>query len=132
MPASDEVLRTQGLRKTFEAETAPIRALRGVDLTLGRGEFLAVMGPSGCGKSTLLNLIAGLDAPTAGEIVVAGTPLRGKTESELAAIPGPNDPHPLAPGAKINGMRNGGETRGGLAGKILAAHRTDRTAPHGG
>ena len=57
------VLEVRGLRKTYEsqeAEGAPVRALRGVDMTMGEGEFVAVMGPSGCGKSTLLNLVAGL------------------------------------------------------------------------
>ena len=50
----------------------PVRALRGADLDVARGEFVAVMGPSGCGKSTLLNLIAGLDGPDEGEVEVAG------------------------------------------------------------
>jgi putative ABC transport system ATP-binding protein len=79
-------LRAEGLRKTFDADTAPIPALRGVDLTLGRGQFVAVMGPSGSGKSTLLNLVAGLDVPTAGEVFVDGTSLAGRNESELARI----------------------------------------------
>jgi putative ABC transport system ATP-binding protein len=79
-----DVLRTTRLRKTFESEGAPVRALRGVDLLVGDGEFVAVMGPSGCGKSTLLNLVAGLDTPNDGEIVVAGETLAGKSESELA------------------------------------------------
>ena len=61
-----------GVRKTFEAELAPVRALRGVDLDIEAGEFVAVMGPSGCGKSTLLNLIAGLDVADEGEITIAG------------------------------------------------------------
>ena len=61
-----------------------MRALRGVDLAVERGEFVAVMGPSGCGKSTLLNLVAGLDTPTDGEIVLAGESLVGKDETELA------------------------------------------------
>jgi putative ABC transport system ATP-binding protein len=82
--AHGEAVRTEGLRKTFELDTAPVRALRGVDLTIGRGEFVAVMGPSGCGKSTLLNLIAGLDVPTAGEVVLAGIRLNGMSESDLA------------------------------------------------
>ena len=59
-----DALTVTGLRKTFEAENAPVRALRGVDLTVDPGEFIAVMGPSGCGKSTLLNLVAGSTSPT--------------------------------------------------------------------
>ena len=51
------VVETRGLRKTFESEGAPVRALRGVDFTMTPGEFVAVMGPSGCGKSTLLRVL---------------------------------------------------------------------------
>ena len=80
------VVVTRDLRKNYEAEGAPVRALRGVDMTIDPGEFVAVMGPSGCGKSTLLNLIAGLDTPTDGEISVAGESLAGKDENELARI----------------------------------------------
>ena len=80
------VLETRALRKTFEADGAPVRALRGVDVTLHAGEFVAVMGPSGCGKSTLLNLVAGLDVPTDGEVIVAGESLVGRTEDELAVM----------------------------------------------
>ena len=82
----DLVLVTRGLRKTFESEGAPVRALRGVDFQMTPGEFVAVMGPSGCGKSTLLNLVAGLDTPTDGEISLAGESLVGKTEDELAIM----------------------------------------------
>jgi putative ABC transport system ATP-binding protein len=82
----EPVLTVRGARKTFEAELAPVRALRGVDLTLGDGEFVAIMGPSGCGKSTLLNLIAGLDTADDGEIVLAGEQVTGKTEDELARM----------------------------------------------
>jgi putative ABC transport system ATP-binding protein len=84
--AAPEVLRTVRLRKTFESEGAPVRALRGVDLVVGVGEFVAVTGPSGCGKSTLLNLVAGLETPSDGEIVLAWEGLAGKTESELAHL----------------------------------------------
>ena len=79
-----EVLLVRGLRKSFESEALPLWALRGVDLELRSGEFVAVMGPSGCGKSTLLNLVAGVEAPTDGEIVLAGQSLAYKDEDERA------------------------------------------------
>jgi len=82
----DPVVITRGLRKTFESEGAPVRALRGVDFTMAPGEFVAVMGPSGCGKSTLLNVIAGLDTPTDGDVTVAGESLVGRSEDELAIM----------------------------------------------
>ena len=80
------VVETRDLKKTFESEGVPVRALRGVDVTIGAGEFVAVMGPSGCGKSTLLNMIAGLDTPTDGEVVIAGESLRDKDENDLARM----------------------------------------------
>ena len=79
-------LEVRGVRKTFEAENAPVRALRGVDLTVERGTFLALMGPSGCGKSTLLNLVAGLDVADEGTIKVAGEEVTGSSEDELARM----------------------------------------------
>ena len=82
----DYVVETRGLRKTFESEGAPVRALRGVDFAMSSGEFVAVIGPSGCGKSTLLNLVAGLDTPTDGEVTVAGASLVGRSEDELAVM----------------------------------------------
>src|SRR5213594_900300 len=80
------VLEVRGLRKTFESEGAPVRALRGADLTMHAGEFVAVMGPSGCGKSTLLNLVAGLDTPTDGEIVLAGRSTRTFCDAEWTRL----------------------------------------------
>jgi putative ABC transport system ATP-binding protein len=79
-------LEVHGVRKTFEAEIAPVRALRGVDLTISRGTFVALMGPSGCGKSTLLNLIAGLEEADEGTIQVAGESMTGGTEDDHALI----------------------------------------------
>jgi len=78
------LLTVRGLRKTFQADVAPVRALRGLDLDLGRGEFTAVMGPSGCGKSTLLNVVAGLDVVDEGTITVAGETVTGRDENWLA------------------------------------------------
>ena len=79
-------LEVRGVRKTFEAELAPVRALRGVDLTVERGTFLALMGPSGCGKSTLLNLIAGLEDADEGSILVAGESMTTGSEDDHALI----------------------------------------------
>jgi putative ABC transport system ATP-binding protein len=82
----DAVVRVRGVRKTYESEGMPVRALRGVDFEMAPREFVAIMGPSGCGKTTLLNLVAGLDTPSEGEIAVAGEPLAGKDENDLARM----------------------------------------------
>jgi putative ABC transport system ATP-binding protein len=81
-----EAVRVRGLARRFESDGAPVRALRGVDLTVDQGEFVAVNGPSGSGKSTLLNLVAGLDTPTDGEILVAGISLTGRDENARALV----------------------------------------------
>ena len=86
MTEDSPALAMRGVRKTFEAENAPVRALRGVDLCVGGGEFTVLMGPSGCGKSTLLNLVAGLDTPDEGEISVAGEMVTGRGEDDLARL----------------------------------------------
>jgi len=79
-------LEAEKVRKTFEAENAPVRALRGVDLIVEQGDFVALMGPSGCGKSTFLNLVAGLDVADEGRIFVAGEEVTGRTEDDLARM----------------------------------------------
>jgi putative ABC transport system ATP-binding protein len=81
---SPPAVRVRGVRRTFTAELAPVRALRGVDLDIAAGEFVAVMGPSGCGKSTLLNIVAGLDTVDEGTVEVAGQRIDGRDESSLA------------------------------------------------
>jgi putative ABC transport system ATP-binding protein len=81
-----DALTAHGVRKTYEAENAPVRALRGVDLVVPHGEFIALMGPSGCGKSTLLNLVAGLDTPDEGSIFVSGEEVTGRSEDDLARL----------------------------------------------
>jgi putative ABC transport system ATP-binding protein len=81
-----DVLVVDKVRKTFEAENVPVRALRGANLLVPSGDFVALMGPSGCGKSTLLNLIAGLDVADEGTITVAGELVTGRTEDELSQL----------------------------------------------
>jgi ABC-type lipoprotein export system ATPase subunit len=76
--SSEPIVEIRGLVKTFES--GRIHAVDGVDLEVGEGEFVALMGPSGCGKSTLLNLIAALDEPDAGAIVIAGHDLAHKRD----------------------------------------------------
>ena len=63
---TDELIRTINLTKLYGAGETTVRALDGVNLSVARGELLAVMGPSGCGKSTLLNMLGALDQPTCG------------------------------------------------------------------
>ena len=77
-------VRMRGTRRSFDAEMVPVRALRGLDLDVAAGEFVAVMGPSGCGKSTLLNIVAGLDQPDEGSVEVAGERIDGRDEEWLA------------------------------------------------
>jgi putative ABC transport system ATP-binding protein len=81
-----DALVVEKVRKTFEAENAPVRALRGANLRVPSGDFVALMGPSGCGKSTLLNLVAGLDVADEGTITVAGELVTGRTEDELSQL----------------------------------------------
>ncbi|MFN2518952.1 MAG: ABC transporter ATP-binding protein, partial [Jatrophihabitantaceae bacterium] len=83
-PVGTTAVRLRGARRTFTAELAPVRALRGIDLDVADGEFVAVMGPSGCGKSTLLNVIAGLDTVDDGTVEVAGQRIDGRDENWLA------------------------------------------------
>ena len=67
-----------GVFRSFaNAKGSPTRALQNIDLEIEQGEFVCVVGPSGCGKSTLLHLIAGLDCPTTGEVIVDGAPVKG-------------------------------------------------------
>jgi putative ABC transport system ATP-binding protein len=74
----------QNVRKIYTRDSQQIVVLDGIDLRVPEGEFLALMGPSGSGKTTLLNLVAGIDRPTAGRVIVAGTDLSSLSEGALA------------------------------------------------
>jgi putative ABC transport system ATP-binding protein len=74
----------RNVTKVYRRDAEELVVLNGLSLQVAEGDFAALMGPSGSGKSTLLNLIAGIDKPTSGDIVVAGTNVSGLSESELA------------------------------------------------
>ncbi|MBX3351993.1 MAG: ABC transporter ATP-binding protein [Phycisphaeraceae bacterium] len=74
------------LRKTYKVGVEKVHALRGVDLTIRRNEFVAIMGSSGSGKSTLMNILGCLDRPTAGEYILNGKPTHRMGASELAQV----------------------------------------------
>jgi putative ABC transport system ATP-binding protein len=80
------VLEMHEVSRVHGSGATAVQALRGVSLEVVAGELIAVMGPSGSGKSTLLNIAGGLDAPTAGEVLVEGVLLSGMSRSELAQI----------------------------------------------
>src|SRR5580658_11276131 len=81
---ADEILRGEALRKTFHSGTQEITPLDGINLSIARGEMIAIVGPSGAGKSTLLHLLAALDTPTSGTVYFGGNSLRSFSEAELA------------------------------------------------
>ena len=74
----------QNVRKIYKRDSQDIVVLDGLSLQVPQGEFVALMGPSGSGKTTLLNLIAGIDKPTSGRVVVAGTEIGSLSEGQLA------------------------------------------------
>jgi len=80
------IIRTLGLTKSYGSGDAATHALRGVDSTITRGEFVAVMGPSGSGKSTFFNMIGALDAPTAGRILIDEVDVAQLSAGELAFL----------------------------------------------
>jgi putative ABC transport system ATP-binding protein len=83
--ANGTLVHVEGVSKTFKRGAEEVHVLDGLDLTLARGEFLALMGPSGSGKSTLLNIIGGLDSPTGGAVSVNGDRIDRLSGKKLAA-----------------------------------------------
>ncbi len=80
------VIRVKDLYKIYRIGETKVRALNGVSFTINRGDFCSIVGTSGSGKSTLLNMLAGLEKPTKGEIVIAGEHMERKTDNQLVAF----------------------------------------------
>jgi putative ABC transport system ATP-binding protein len=78
----DWIIQATGVEKVYHTGLVSVPALRGIDLSVRRGEMLAVMGPSGCGKTTLLNCLSGLDTPDQGQIAIEGVSLSGMSDHE--------------------------------------------------
>ncbi len=83
---SDPIIRIEGLRKVFRVGDVEVPALRGVDLQVAHGEFLAVVGPSGSGKSTMFHILGGLTPPTDGRVVIHGKDLAQLTEAQRTVL----------------------------------------------
>ena len=80
------LIEMRGLTRTYDLGPQQIFALRGVDIIIDRGEYVAIMGPSGSGKSTLMNIVGCLDTPSAGTYLLDGVPVDGMDDDELAAV----------------------------------------------
>jgi putative ABC transport system ATP-binding protein len=85
-PEQRWVIVTRGIKRDYDMGGEVVHALRGVDVVIGRNEYVAIMGPSGSGKSTLMNVIGCLDTPTAGEYWLNGTLVSSMTDDQLARI----------------------------------------------
>ncbi len=91
MSSPEAMVDMHGVVKTFRSSAGEFTALKGVDLTINRGEFVSIIGKSGSGKSTLLNMITGIDHPTQGRVVIGGTDIyTGVTESQRSRWRGRN------------------------------------------
>ena len=84
MGEKDLIISAKSLERTYELGEVKVRALRGIDLDVKKGEVLVILGPSGSGKTTLLNILGGIDAPTAGSVTVDHSNLTGYTEKQLS------------------------------------------------
>ncbi len=86
LPAAGPLIRLEGVTKDYRLGRVAVHALRGVDLTIDQGEFVAIVGPSGSGKSTMMHLIGCLDRPTAGRYLVAGVDVATLDDDGLARL----------------------------------------------
>src|SRR6188474_3432371 len=83
-PRTPQLIELRKVVKTYQSTAGAFTALKGIDLQIAPGEFVAVIGKSGSGKSTLINMITGIDRPTSGEVLVAGTPVQTLSEGQMA------------------------------------------------
>jgi putative ABC transport system ATP-binding protein len=81
-----EIIRTEGVKKHYQMGNQTVRALDGIDLTIRKNEFVAIMGPSGSGKSTLMNILGCLDVPSEGTYSLNGQSISGMDDDDLASI----------------------------------------------
>lgn len=77
------VIKATGITKTYNPDKVPVHALRGIDLSIEKGEFTAIVGPSGSGKTTLLNIIGGLDTPDSGQVIIGGQDISQLSDNQL-------------------------------------------------
>ena len=82
IPAREQIIKVTGLRKVYDTGKVTVQALRGIDLSIDRGEMVAIMGPSGCGKTTLLNVMSGIDDVTEGDVAIDGASLHDMSDKK--------------------------------------------------
>src|SRR5207244_7835551 len=86
MPSNgSKLIEMRELTRVYQLGAEEIHALRGIDMVVGQGEYVAIMGPSGSGKSTLMNIIGCLDRPSGGQYILDGTPVEPSNDAELTA-----------------------------------------------
>jgi len=88
LPVPRPIIEVIGLTRSIQTPTHRVEILRGIDLSIPRGQFIAIMGPSGSGKSTLLGLLAGLDNATSGKLLLDGEDITGLSEDRMAEVRG--------------------------------------------
>lgn len=81
-----EIIKAENIKKTYSENDVPVQALKGVDLTINKGDYLVIAGASGSGKTTMLNLIGTLDKPTEGKITIEGDDISQKSKNELSKL----------------------------------------------